>query len=72
MRIVLTENGRTVTLMVYEIIGKLALYVIGTLFFGFIISVLDDDNITEDWWAIFLGAWLASVIVFLELIIPTP
>ena len=55
--------------MVYEIIGKVALYVIGTLWFGAFINLLDD---TGDNWSIFFGAWLASIIVFLELIIPTP
>lgn len=56
--------------MVYEFIGKLTLYIIGTLIFGAFISVIDDDS--GDNRGIFFGAWLASIVVFLELIIPTP
>lgn len=54
--------------MVYEIIGKTALYVIGTLFFGVVLDAIDDVG---DNWGIFFGAWLAGIVVFLELIIPT-
>ena len=56
--------------MVYEIIGKVVLYIIGTLLFGALTSALDDDM--EDSRGIFFGAWIASIIVFLELIIPAP
>ena len=55
--------------MVYEVIGKVAVYIIGTLLFGALTSVLDDDM--GDNWGIFFGAWLAGIVVFLELIIPT-
>lgn len=55
--------------MIYEIIGKVALYIIGTLLYGIFISCLNDD---EDVWSVFFGAWLASIIVFLELIVKTP
>jgi hypothetical protein len=54
--------------MVYEVIGKVALYIIGTLLFGAFTSCLDD---IDNYDGIFLGAWLASIVVFLELIIPT-
>lgn len=54
--------------MVYEFIGKATLYIIGTLLFGALTSVLDDDM--EDSCGIFFGAWIAGIIVFLELIIP--
>lgn len=53
--------------MIYEIIGKIVLYIIGTSLFGAFISFLDDDG---DAWSIFFGAWLAGIIVFLELIVP--
>jgi len=53
--------------MVYEVIGKVVLYIIGTLLYGAFISCLNDY---EDNWSIFFGAWLASIIVFLELIAP--
>ena len=62
---------RTVTLMVYEVIGKVALYIIGTLLFGVFVSIFDDD-IGDNCWVVFLGAWLMGIIVFLALIIPTP
>ena len=62
--------GMTVTPMVYEIIGKVALYIIGTLLFGAFSSAIDDD--IEDSCGIFFGAWIAGIIVFLELIIPAP
>jgi hypothetical protein len=55
--------------MVYEVIGKVALYIIGTLIFGAFTSAIDDMG---DNWGIFFGAWLAGIVVFLELIIPTP
>ena len=50
--------------MIYEIIGKIALYIIGTLIFGAIISGIEDN----EW--IFCGAWLAGFVVFLAMIIP--
>ena len=53
--------------MVYEVIGKVALYIIGTLLYGAFISYLND---CEDDWGIFFGAWLAGIGVFLELIVP--
>ena len=56
--------------MVYEFIGKVALYIIGTLLFGALVSVLDDDM--DDSRGIFFGAWIVGIIVFLELIIPVP
>lgn len=56
--------------MVYEVIGKVVLYIIGTLLFGALTSVLDDDM--EDSRGIFFGAWIAGIMVFLELIIPVP
>lgn len=56
--------------MVYEFIGKVALYIIGTLLFGAFFSAIDDDM--EDSRGIFFGAWIAGIMVFLELIIPVP
>lgn len=53
--------------MVYEIIGKMVLYVIGTLFFGAIPNAIDDS--WGDDGALFFGAWLAGSFVFLLLII---
>lgn len=52
--------------MVYEVIGKVALYIIGTLFFGAIIDAIDD---TGDNWGIFFGAWVMGIVVFFELIV---
>ena len=52
--------------MVYEVIGKTTIYVIGTLIFGAFISAIDD---IADNWGIFFGAWLAGIAVFLELIV---
>lgn len=52
--------------MVYEVIGKVAMYIVGTLLFGGFTSAIGD---TWDDWAIFFGAWLAGIIVFLELIV---
>lgn len=54
--------------MVYEVIGKTVLYIIGTLILGAFIGAIDDDNC----YGVFWGAWIASIIVFLVLIIPTP
>lgn len=56
--------------MVYEFIGKVVLYIIGTLLLGVIFNSIDDD--IEDSRGIFFGAWIAGVIVFSELIFPTP
>ena len=53
--------------MVFEIIGKVVLYVIGTLFFGVCTSCLDD---IDDIGGLFLGAWLAGIVVFIWLILP--
>lgn len=53
--------------MVYEIIGKVVVYIIGTLIFGAFTSFLDD---MDNSYSIFFGAWIASIIVFTELIIP--
>ena len=50
--------------MVYEIIGKVVLYIIGTLLLGAFFSAIDDDM------EIFHGAWLAGISVFLWLILP--
>lgn len=47
--------------MVYEVIGKLTLYVIGTWLFGSLIYLLDDG---EHNWSIFFGAWVAGIAVF--------
>lgn len=55
--------------MVYEVIGKVALYIIGTLLFGVFTSAID---YLGDHRGIFFGAWLAGIVVFLELIVPTP
>lgn len=59
-----------VTLMVYEVIGKLVLYIIGTSFFGAFCYVILDDMEDDD--SIFFGAWLAGIVVFLVLIATTP
>lgn len=53
--------------MVYEVIGKVAVYIIGTLLFGAFVSSLDDNG---DDWGIFFGAWFAGAIVFLGMIVP--
>ncbi len=53
-------------LMVYEVIGKVALYIIGTLIFGAFTSAIFDMG---DHWGIFFGAWLAGIAVFLKLIV---
>lgn len=50
--------------MVYEVIGKVVLYIIGTLLGGAFISAIDDDM------EVFGGAWLVGILVFLCLIIP--
>lgn len=63
------ENGRTVTLMVYEVIGKVVLYIIGTLVFGAFIEGIDDMG--DDNWGIFFGAWVMGIVVFLGLIVLT-
>lgn len=52
--------------MVFEIIGKVVLYVLATLTVGLLI----DD--TWDGSKIGMGAWIAGIVVFLWLIIPTP
>lgn len=57
----------TVTLMVYEIIGKVVLYIIGTLLFGVFADSF--DSIENDY-GMFVGAWIASIIVFLWMILP--
>jgi hypothetical protein len=53
--------------MVYEIIGKVALYIIGTLLFGAFTSAIDD---IADNRGIFFGAWIAGILVFLWMILP--
>ena len=53
--------------MVYEVIGKVALYIIGTLIFGAFTSAIIDDM--GDHWGIFFGAWFAGIAVFLKLIV---
>ena len=63
------EKERTVMAMVYEIIGKMVLYIIGTLFFGAIPTAISGD--WGDDGSIFFGAWLAGSFVFLWLIIQT-
>ena len=55
--------------MVYEVIGKVVLYIIGTLLFGVFFNAIDNDM--EDSRGIFFGAWIAGVIVFSELMTPT-
>lgn len=55
-------------MMVYEVIGKVALYIIGTLLFGVVLDTIDDMG---DWGTCF-WAWLAGILVFLCLIIPPP
>ena len=52
--------------MVFEIIGKITLYIIGTLLVGCFVEFLDDY--TDDSYGIFFGAWLASIFVFVFLI----
>ena len=54
-------------LMVYEVIGKVALYIIGTLIFGAFTSAIFDMG---DHWGIFFGAWIAGFLVFLWMILP--
>lgn len=54
--------------MGYEVIGKVVLYIIGTLLLGAFSSAIDDDM--EDSRGIFFGAWFASIMVFLWLILP--
>ena len=54
-------------LMVYEVIGKVALYIIVTLIFGAFTSAIDDMGAN---WGIFFGAWLAGIVVFVWLILP--
>ena len=56
--------------MVYEVIGKVVLCIIGTVFFGGIFTAIEDD--WEESGSIFFGAWIASIVVFTKLIIPTP
>ena len=53
--------------MVYEVIGKVAIYIIGTLLLGTFTSWLDD---TGDNGSLFFGAWFAGLLVFLGLILP--
>ena len=55
--------------MVYEVIGKVVLYIIGTLIFGAIIEGIDDMG--NDNWGIFFGAWIMGIVVFLGLIVLT-
>lgn len=61
------EKERTVTAMVYEIIGKMVIYIIVTVLFGAIFAAIEGD--WGDNGAIFFGAWIASVLVFLWLMI---
>lgn len=58
---------RTVTPMVYEIIGKIALYIIGTLLFGAFADAF--DSVKNDY-GMFVGAWIAGILVFLWMILP--
>lgn len=53
--------------MVYEGIGKIVLYIIGTVFFGAIFTAIEDDW-GEDG-SMFFGAWIAGILVFLWLMI---
>lgn len=55
--------------MVFEIIGKVVLYIIGTLLFGAFICAVDDD-IGDNGLGVFVGAWLAGILVFIWLILP--
>ena len=57
-----------VTLMVYEVIGKVVLYIIGTLFFGAFPTAISGD--WGDDGSIFFGAWLVGVAVFFVLMLP--
>lgn len=52
--------------MVYEVIGKVVLYILGTIFVGLLFD--DVSQWTDPWF----GAWLAGVLVFTCLIIPMP
>ena len=54
-------------MMVYEIIGKVALYIIGTLFFGAFADAF--DSVKTDY-GMFFGAWIAGILVFLWMILP--
>lgn len=53
--------------MVYEVICKVVLYIIGTLLFGAFANAFDS---VENDFGMFVGAWIASIIVFLWLILP--
>lgn len=48
--------------MVFEIIGKITLYIIGTLLVGGVAEFIDIDC------GIYFGAWIASIFVFIYLI----
>lgn len=48
--------------MVFEIIGKITLYIAGTLLVGSCTEFLDPDC------GIYFGAWIASIFVFIILI----
>ena len=52
--------------MACEVIWKVALYIIGTLFLAVFTKVIDA---MADKWGIFLGVWIAVIVVFLELIV---
>ena len=54
--------------MVYEVIGKVVLYIIGTLLFGAIFTAIDGD--WGDDGSIFFGAWFVGIAVFLVLMLP--
>ena len=47
--------------MVFEIIGKVVLYIIGTLLCG---GIMECTDYSDDPFGIFLGAWIVGVMVF--------
>ena len=53
--------------MVYEIIGKVTLYIIGTLLFGAFADAFDSINAD---YGMFVGAWIAGILVFSWMILP--
>lgn len=52
--------------MVYEIVGKVAVYIIGTLLFGAFADAFDSIDIDC---GMFVGAWIAGILVFLCMIL---